>query len=290
MKFSSIFNPRYCTRHVFPHPNSWIRRKIRRFTTDSNPIYLRHIPSGSEIYVIGTSHISTQSVRDVHHLIESMKPNVVCLELDSKRALHLIQRNKQGNDFLTQFTSNPQFNHGIHAETVLKMLREFVSKLDVGQSGNEFAMALDLCKTLNIRVEYIDQDANSTLEHMKHAFFCKDLPNLISNPFKTPIGTFVLEKMVQSVFVARNERNTQKNDEMHKIDGLPGRSVAREMTQNVRYWTPHVVQEVVDKRDAIMVENIKTLLSNETSARRVVAVVGLAHLDGIERLWNAAKW
>ena len=54
---------------------------------------------GKKIYLVGTAHVSKQSLMDVRKTIEEVKPDTVCLELDAERYKNLTdpQRWKQTN-------------------------------------------------------------------------------------------------------------------------------------------------------------------------------------------------
>ena len=50
--------------------------------------------NGSEVFLIGTAHVSKNSVQEVADIIETENPDRVCIELDASRmALHLSRRN-----------------------------------------------------------------------------------------------------------------------------------------------------------------------------------------------------
>lgn len=70
------------------------------------------------------------------------------------------------------------------------------------------------------------------------------------------------------------------------IESIKTREKAREMMQMVQQCMPGVLRVIRDERDEFMV---KQLLRCQG---RVVGVVGLAHMDGIEERWNTAmsKW
>ena len=44
--------------------------------------------------IIGTSHIAKQSMEDVEKVIEEGKPDIIALELDSKRLYSLMNKEK----------------------------------------------------------------------------------------------------------------------------------------------------------------------------------------------------
>src|SRR5690606_35782420 len=58
---------------------------------DDLPKSVRRVVQGDrEIYLIGTAHVSQQSVEDVRRVIDSVQPDVVCVELDAARYGNLV--------------------------------------------------------------------------------------------------------------------------------------------------------------------------------------------------------
>ncbi|KAL4422410.1 hypothetical protein ABPG75_008607 [Micractinium tetrahymenae] len=69
-----------------------------------------------------------------------------------------------------------------------------------------------------------------------------------------------------------------------QVEGLKTRAMAREMSEYMRRVNPRLAKALIDERDQHMVDSLSKLEG------RVVAVVGLAHLDGIERRWEALQY
>ncbi|QQR89062.1 MAG: TraB/GumN family protein [Myxococcales bacterium] len=47
---------------------------------------VRHLEyQGKHIYLVGTAHISQKSVEEVNYVIDTLKPDTVCVELDQLR-------------------------------------------------------------------------------------------------------------------------------------------------------------------------------------------------------------
>ena len=62
------------------------------------------------------------------------------------------------------------------------------------------------------------------------------------------------------------------------------RSGAAAMVAHLRRCAPGLAAALVDERDVLMAERLLQLRGT------TVAVVGLAHVDGIERAWQAAQY
>ena len=50
-----------------------------------------------EILLIGTAHVSKQSAQEVKEIIETEKPDSVCIELDEERYRSILNKNKWQN-------------------------------------------------------------------------------------------------------------------------------------------------------------------------------------------------
>ncbi len=52
------------------------------------------IVNGKEIYLVGTAHVSHESVQDVRNTIEAVRPDTVCVELDQGRYKNLTDQDR----------------------------------------------------------------------------------------------------------------------------------------------------------------------------------------------------
>jgi pheromone shutdown protein TraB len=68
------------------------------------------------------------------------------------------------------------------------------------------------------------------------------------------------------------------------VENLKTRRHIREMREYMAYQMPRIARVFVDERDEIMVEALL-----RCKGERIVAVVGMAHMDGIERRWEEAQ-
>ena len=76
-----------------------LRRKDLTESPTTNCDYTRLLVDDKEIILVGTAHISQDSVDTVIRTIDEVVPDTVCVELDTQRYQSLI--NKQGWESLT---------------------------------------------------------------------------------------------------------------------------------------------------------------------------------------------
>lgn len=68
------------------------------------------------------------------------------------------------------------------------------------------------------------------------------------------------------------------------VESLKTRANVRQMREFLEYQFPRVSKVFIEERDDIMFDALMRI-----RAERVVAVVGMAHMDGIERRWEETQ-
>ena len=272
---------------------------------------------GQEITLVGTAHISEDSAELVSRVIRSEKPDVVMIELDASRAAKLIGRASPSLKIVRPDGSlertrsadvaaapsalaappaaapPPTSTFGIgrvagrmlqgdledaKAEAVGAGLSTLYKQLDTMgfQSGQEFVVAVREADALGANVLLGDRDARQTVRRMGAALSDvladrKALENLAPPPAaimatSPETAEFTRENVLSAMAVLKQRENV--------------RALAEYLRTNV----PALYEALIAERDRYMAASI---LGCE--GQRIVAVVGLAHVDGIEATVLAEK-
>lgn len=137
--------------------------------------------------------------------------------------------------------------------------------------GLEFKVAMEEGKRIGAQVVYGDQPIHETMSKLSSAMNAMDLIKMFASPFlKSPPAE------VMDVF--KNMKNIES-----MLEGMKQRNVVRSMQTWTEEQHPNLVQVLVHERDQYMFEQLRQMKG------RIVAVVGLGHLDGIERRWEKAE-
>ena len=212
------------------------------------------------ILLVGTAHISQQSTDLVAQVIEQEQPDAVCIELDEKRYAALAKRTKWENLDLKQVVRSKQL-----ATLMVNLILATYQKKLGGQlgimPGTELLAAARTAERLCIPVILCDRDVRVTLRRAWHAtsFLKKG---------------YLLATLLASLF-DKTELNEEKLAEMRRQD------VLSELINELGVALPHTKEVLIDERDIFMAEKIKNV-----QGRRLVAVVGAGHLEGIKRVIN----
>jgi pheromone shutdown-related protein TraB len=219
--------------------------------SDSQRIFL----ANKEIILVGTAHISQDSVDTVNRVIEAEQPDVVCVELDEQRykslknqtqweSLNIIQVIKKGQaPFLMVNLALASFQKRMGLQTGVK-------------PGAELAAAAEMAEQHAIRVELIDRNIRTTLLRAWR---------------KT--GLWKKMNLLSTLLAGMFENNQIDEAELTRLQQTDTLSA---MLEEMGTILPSVKTILVDERDLYMAYHIRN-----TPGEKIVAVVGAAHLPGI---------
>lgn len=263
--------------------------------------------SGAEITLVGTAHISEESAELVRQVIRTVRPDVVMLELDPSRARGLMQRRSPAATTATPSDATalaspspssppppprtPSFGmgqlagrlirgdlEGAGAQAVGVGLSSLYKQLDsMGfQSGAEFVAAVEEADALHASILLGDRDARETVKRLRDA-----LAEVISDPAfasgqAAPPASLAVGGGASGSGGSGGGEFTRESV-LSTMAVLKQRENVRELTSYLRTSVPPLYEALIAERDDYMA---RSLLRSD--GRRIVAVVGLAHVDGIE--------
>ncbi len=210
---------------------------------------------GREFVLVGTAHVSRSSVELVRRVIEREKPDRVCVELDPKRYEALSKKEQWEALDIKQVIRKKQF-----ATLMVNLLLAAYQKRLGGQlgvePGQELLEATRVAEENDIPIELCDRDVRVTLRRAIWA---------------TPLWRrFLLSaELLASIF-----DNPKLSEE--QLEELRQQDVLNELMSELGRTLPSLKRVLIDERDAYLTEKMK-----RSQGRRIVAVVGAGHLQGI---------
>ena len=211
-------------------------------------------------------------VPQVREVVAAVRPASVVVELCPERARRL--REGGGGEgggleaALGMLRSVAGGRGGGAFEALLKIVYRMFEKLG-SKPGGEFAAALDECDTRGIPCIYGDQEASVTLAKLKAQI---SLPKLLAIMARAPDLSAEQREVLLNM-------NSSSPEEL--VERLKTRAFVESSVKAMRSVSPDLAAILLDERDVILCEAIR-----KAPGPRIVAVVGMAHMDGIERNWN----
>ncbi len=212
--------------------------------------------NGRTITLVGTAHVSKESIEEVENTIREIKPNCVGIELDEKRADSIQNPDKYSQLDIVKVLKR---HEGFLLLTNL-ILASFQRRmgLNVGvKPGDEMLAAMNVAKEMNIPSVMVDRPIQITLKRAwgKNSFWgkCKLLALLLSSAF------------------------SKEEVEASEIENLKNSSEMDSMMQELSKEMPVIKTVLIDERDKFLASKIWSSQGNN-----IVAVLGAGHLPGVE--------
>jgi len=213
--------------------------------------------SDRKIVLLGTAHVSKESIEDVRTLIREEMPDVVCIELDDARynaltnpdswkEINIIKLLREGKGFL------------LLANLSLQAFQKKLG-LDLGvKPGDEMKAAIESSRALNIKTEMVDRPIHITL---KRAWG------------KSSLG--VKSKLIATLLAGAF---SQEKLDPEEIEKLKKQSAMDGMMKEVSQYLPSVKEVIIDERDQYLASKIW-----QAQAKKSLAVLGAGHLPGVQK-------
>lgn len=213
--------------------------------------------NGRKITLIGTAHVSKESIDEVTQTINTLNPDCVAIELDEKRADSIQNAERYSQlDIIKVLKRHEGFL--LLANLILSSFQRRMG-LNVGvKPGDEMLAAINTANQMNIPSVMVDRPIQITLKRAwaKNSFWgkCKLFALLISSAFsKEEVDPSEIE-------------NLKNSSEMDSMMG----ELAKEM--------PVIKKVLIDERDEYLASKIW-----DAHGENVVAVLGAGHLPGVEK-------
>ncbi len=222
------------------------------------PQTMRTIQLGERtIILVGTAHISKESIEEAKATIREYQPQRVCVEIDMGRYQSIKQESRwESLDIIKVLREGKGFL--LLANLALAGFQKRLGA-DLGtKPGEEMLAAIQTADEMGIPWSPIDREVQLTLKRAwaKSNFWNKSK---------------LLASLVESAF----SREKLSEDDLEKLkEGNELEHMMNEMAE----FMPSVKEVLIDERDRYLATKIF-----QTSEQKVVAVVGAGHMNGIEK-------
>lgn len=258
---------------------------------------------GVTYYLLGTAHVSAQSVAEVRSVIAQVKPDVVAVELCKPRYEALSQERTFRDLDIFKVIREGKTLYLLAHLGLASYQRRMGAALGV-KPGAELLAAVEAGREAGTRVELIDREINLTLK--------RTWANL---------GLWKRSLLLSSLVVGEDDKG-QTPVTADTIEQLKDQKALSSMLDELAKALPEIKGPLIDERDRYMAQKLVEIAERPganallpdgaeppAKAKRVVAVVGAAHVPGMRatfgkpidraaleklpppsKLWTAVKW
>jgi pheromone shutdown-related protein TraB len=213
-----------------------------------------------KIILIGTAHVSRESAQQVGQLITDEKPDTVCIELCQSRYQAIRQKERwQETDIIKVIRDKKSFLL-LSNLLLASFQRRIAKKFDISP-GAEMIKAIETAEAVGARIELADRDIRTTLARTWRA-----------------MGLWSKIKLVFQLILSLGEVEEIKEEDIEK---MKQEDVLESLLAEVGQSLPILKDILIDERDQYLAEKIRN-----ASGKKIVAVVGAGHVQGIKKYWN----
>ncbi|MCY3966479.1 MAG: TraB/GumN family protein [Acidobacteria bacterium] len=211
-----------------------------------------------EVFLVGTAHVSPQSVRDTNETIEAIEPDTVCVELCEARYQNLENQESWRKLDIFQVLREGKAALLLSSFLMHSFQRRIAQRFGI-EPGAEMRAAIAQARDRGARLELIDRDIQISLKRTWASLGFWQRAK-------------VMTQLTGSVFVGDDLKEED-------IEKLRDSANLTDLMSALAEALPSVKGALIDERDAYMAEKLR-----QSAGPRTVAVVGAGHLPGITGL------
>jgi pheromone shutdown-related protein TraB len=216
--------------------------------------------------IVGSSHISPESVVEVTHAIYDLKPDIVAVELDNSR-YHALHQSKSRRISLRDIRSIGI--KGYIFAVIAQYVQNSLSKYTGVKPGSDMLTAVRLARHNKLKIALIDQDIHITLQKLSKAITWREKWNFVADIFR---GIFFRKREMKKLGI--------DNLDLTKV---PGAKLIKKLMKQLHVRYPEIYKVLISERNVVMAKRLKYLMDNNTD-KKILAVVGAGHSEDLIKL------
>jgi len=221
------------------------------------PEHVSHISvNGKSIYLVGTAHLSRESVEDVRKTVEAVNPDTICVELCESRYKAIVNRDAWRKMNIFRVIKEGKAVLLLAQLIMTSFYRRLGNQLGV-QPGAEMLEGIKLAENNSLDIVLADRDIQVTLRRVWGNLGLWSKTRML---FQLAGGLIFSEEIDEKLI-----EDIKKKDQLENMMEIFAKSF------------PAVKKYLIDERDLYLAQKIRN-----APGRTVVAVVGAGHAAGIK--------
>ena len=221
----------------------------------------REAGEDGSIHLVGTAHVSEESAERVRREIGDRQPDVVAVELDEDRYRQLKGETPDDIEPSDLLRGNIVFQ--FLAYWMLSYVQARLGERFDIEPGADMKAGIETAEAAGIEVALVDRDIQTTIRR-----------------FWARLSFFEKLKLFWELLLGLVGIGGGEELEEGDIEDLTDVDVVSAMMEEFRAFSPGGAEALIDERDAFIAHRLIALAGE---GKRVVAVVGAGHVEGIER-------
>lgn len=209
-----------------------------------------------EFILIGTAHVSKHSAEQVKEIIETERPDSVCIELDEQRFQTITEGNKWKDADIFKIIKEKKATL-LLINLVISSFQKRIAKQFGINAGQEMIQGIESAKETGANLVLADRNIQITFSRIWHSVGL--------------LGKFrLMMEIILSIF--SDESITEE-----ELEKLKSQDMLNSILNDFTASFPKLKSTLIDERDQYLAQKIK-----EAPGKKIVAVLGAAHVPGIK--------
>jgi len=214
-----------------------------------------------EVILVGTAHVSKESTRLVGEVIETEKPDTVCVELCESRYQSIRQKDKWLETDIIKVIKEKKSFLLLSNLLLASFQKRIADKFDI-KPGEEMIKAIETAESIGAVIHLADRNIRITLAKTWRA-----------------MSLWGKIKLLFQLVLSMGEIGDISEKDIEK---MKQEDVLETLLADVGKSLPVLKDILIDERDQYLTHKIRT-----APGKKIVAVVGAGHVPGIKKYWDA---
>lgn len=211
---------------------------------------------GKEIFLLGTAHVSKESVEDVRRAAEILKPDTICVELCTARHRSIVMKDAWKQMNIVKVVKEKKSLFLLSQLILSSFYRRLGSQMGV-QPGAEMIEGITQAEKHNSVLVLADRDIEITLKRVwGHLNFWNKMKMVM--------------QLMMSLFI-----NEKIDDSM--IEEMKNKDQLEQVMETFAKSFPEVKKRLIDERDIYLAQKVRS-----APGKKILAIVGAGHVAGME--------
>ena len=222
----------------------------------SLPERVSHVKvDGKDVYLVGTAHLSQESVQDVRTTVEQVRPQTICVELCKSRHQAITEADAWSKMDIFKVIRQRKAMFLLAQLIMSSFYRRLGEKLGI-QPGAEMIEGIRLAEETKAKLVLADRDIEITLKRVWGylGFWSK-----LKLAMQLTVGIFVQDEIDADTIEVLKQKD--------QLEGIMAEFAGK---------FPEIKKRLIDERDTCLAQKIRN-----APGQTVVAVVGAGHVNGI---------
>lgn len=215
---------------------------------------------GKQVTLVGTAHVSKESVDLVKTVIETVRPDTVCVELCESRAQSIRQKQRWQEMDIVKVIKEKKAFLLLSNLMLASFQKRIADRLEVAP-GKEMVQAMESAEEVGAAVHLADRDIRTTLSRTWRS-----------------MGLWGKVKLIFQLILSLGEVDEISEADVEK---MKQQDMLASILDEVGKSMPQVRATLIDERDYYLAEKIRT-----APGKTIVAAVGAGHVPGILKYWD----